>query len=108
MKAFAVNALDNVATALDEIRTGSAVTMLGDADVQLLTALDDIPKGHKIALRRIEKGADITKYGVRIGRATADILQGNWVHLHNMESVYDARSGHLDLITGAPTDIEYE
>ena len=76
--------------------------------IESVISTDKVPKGHKIAVRPIVKGEDITKYGVRIGRSTADICAGSWVHLHNMESVYDERSGHLDLMTGAPTDIEYE
>ena len=47
------------------------------------------------------------KYGIPIGKATADIIKGQWVHLHCMKSNYDERSAHLDVITGAPKDIEY-
>ena len=46
--------------------------------------------------------------GVVIGRATADIPAGSWVHLHVMRSVYDQRSSHLDVRTGAPKDTKYE
>lgn len=106
--AFAVNSADNVATALSAISPDDDVLLLGDSPRGGVTAVGGIPKGHKIALREIGPGGDIVKYGVRIGRATAAIREGEWVHLHNMESVYDERSGHLDLITGAPTDIEYE
>ena len=43
-----------------------------------------------------------------IGRATTDIPAGSWVHLHVMCSVYDQRSSHLDVRTGAPKDTKYE
>ena len=57
------------------------------------------------ALRMMaETGCD----GVVIGRATADIPAGSWVHLHVMCSNYDDRSSHLDVVTGAPKDIRYE
>lgn len=54
------------------------------------------------------KEIHIVKYGVVIGRATADIPAGSWVHLHVMRSVYDQRSSHLDVRTGAPKDTKYE
>ena len=65
-------------------------------------------QGHKLALRDIASGEKIIKYGVVIGRATADIPQGAWVHLHVMQSIYDERSSHLDINTGAPKDTKYE
>ena len=34
--------------------------------------------------------------------------QGAWVHLHVMRSLYDERSSHLDINTGAPKDTKYE
>ena len=93
MTAFQIDFSDNVATALEEIAPGT-VTLRGDAN--------------KIALRDIAEGEDIIKYGVRIGRAVKPISKGSWVHLHNIHSVYDERSSHLDAVTGAPKDTRYE
>ncbi len=45
--------------------------------------LDD---GHKYARRAIKTGENIIKYGNPIGRATADIPEGEWVHTHNMKT----------------------
>ena len=39
------------------------------------------PRGHKVALRPIAKGEEVIKYGFPIGRATQDIVEGEWVHL---------------------------
>ena len=50
---------------------------------------DNIPTGHKFALSDINKGEYIIKYGEIIGRATADIKKGEWVHSHNVESHLD-------------------
>ena len=47
------------------------------------------------------------KYGICIGLATEYIPAGVWVHLHRMKSRVDDRSSHLDIHTGAPTDITY-
>lgn len=106
--AFQIDLTDNVATALVPIAAGAEVTLLGDTTRETLPAATDIPVGHKIALRDIAGGEDIVKYGVVIGRATADIPAGSWVHLHVMRSIYDERSSHLDVVTGAPRDTRYE
>ena len=54
-----------------------------------LTGEEGVPAGHKIARRAIANGEEIIKYGHRIGRATADIRAGEWVHTHNMRSALD-------------------
>lgn len=106
-KAFQINRTDNVATALEQLQKGAAA-LIGECLVQAMTVTEEIPRGHKIALKEIKTGEDIIKYGVRIGKASREIKTGEWVHLHNMHSVYDERSGHLDVYTGAPKDMRYE
>ena len=105
--AFQIDLRDNVATALEALGAGP-VRLLGDAASAEIAAVGEVPVGHKIALRDIAAGEMIVKYGVVIGRATADIPAGSWVHLHVMCSNYDDRSSHLDVVTGAPKDIRYE
>ncbi len=105
--AFQIDLRDDVATALEELSPGP-VRLLGDASAPSVETSEKIPKGHKLALRDIAAGEDIRKYGVVIGRATADIPAGGWVHLHVMQSNYDERSSHLDAVTGAPKDTRYE
>ena len=51
-----------------------------------ITAMDDIPLGHKLALSDIEKGDTIIKYGHDIGRAVADIPKGRHAHVHNLKT----------------------
>ena len=63
---------------------------------------------YKRQLSDIPSGTRIIKYGVPIGAATEDISKGSWVHLHVMKSLYDERSSHLDVKTGAPMDTRYE
>lgn len=55
---------------------------------------DNIPKGHKEALRDIKKGEYIIKYGEVIGRATEDIKKGDWVHSHNLRSQLDEAASY--------------
>ena len=107
-RAFRINQDDNVATALTEIPKGKWCEVIGDGGCCEMEAVEDIPVGHKIALKDIKKDESILKYGVVIGRATADIVCGSWIHLHVMCSNYDERSSHLDAVTGAPRDIRYE
>lgn len=105
--AFQIDTRDNVATALTALLPGP-VCLLGDAQEPWAEAVTEVPVGHKIAVRDIKAEEDILKYGVVIGRATQDIEKGSWVHLHVMRSIYDERSSHLDLKTGAPKDTRYE
>ena len=46
----------------------------------------DVPIGHKVALADIKKGDTIWKYGQDIGKAVADIRQGEHVHVHNIKT----------------------
>lgn len=105
--AYQMDIHDNVATALTDIKAG-AVSLLGNVNGNAVLACENISKGHKIALRNIKSGDDIIKYNVVIGKATKDITCGSWVHLHCIKSLYDERSSHLDVYTGAPKDIAYE
>ena len=67
---------DNVAVAVRDVEPGESV---GGA-----VASERIPTFHKVALRRIDIGDDVCKYGEVIGIATAKIDAGAWVHTHNL------------------------
>ena len=82
MNVFQIHADDNVAVAVDAVAKGSSVTVGGAS----FTVCQDIPAGHKIAIKDIKKGEDVVKYGFPIGTAKMDILQGSWVHTHNVQS----------------------
>ena len=69
MKTVIINKKDNVGVCLD--------------------GNEKIPAGHKYALRDISCGEYVIKYGEIIGRATADISAGEWVHTHNVKSHLD-------------------
>jgi altronate dehydratase small subunit len=101
-RAFQIQPQDNVATLLDDANAGE-IEILG-AQPDKIRSLEKISRGHKIALRDISANEAVTKFGVRIGHATRPIARGAWVHLHNLASDLDDRSGTLDLHSGAPTD----
>jgi altronate hydrolase len=49
-----------------------------------ITLAQDIPAGHKLALRAHAAGEAVVKYGMPIGIASAPIAVGDWVHSHNL------------------------
>ncbi|MDD9909631.1 MAG: UxaA family hydrolase [Ahrensia sp.] len=51
-----------------------------------LTAHDDVPIGHKIALSDIEEGGTAIKYGEDIGKFVAAVKKGHHVHTHNLKT----------------------
>lgn len=75
-----INDSDNVAVALELVRKGEVL----DVSENRITVKDDIPQGHKIALKDFGKGENIIKYGFPIGHATTAISSGSWIHTHNM------------------------
>lgn len=77
-----INQNDNVAVALRPIAAGETL-QVGGATV---TTTEEIPQGHKFALRPIQAGEEVVKYGFRIGFAKEDIPTGSWVHVHNVKT----------------------
>jgi (2R)-sulfolactate sulfo-lyase subunit alpha len=51
-----------------------------------ITAKQDIPIGHKVALKDIKKGETVWKYGQDIGVAKAAIGKGEHAHVHNIKT----------------------
>lgn len=73
---------DNVVTCCAPIACGDTVTV----GTTVVTATQDIPIYHKMALCRINAGATVYKYGQPIGIASTQILPGQHVHVQNLES----------------------
>lgn len=67
---------DNVAVALDEVRTGVPVAGV--------IAAQRIPRGHKLALAPIAEGEPVRKFGQIIGFASEPIAPGAHIHTHNV------------------------
>jgi (2R)-sulfolactate sulfo-lyase subunit alpha len=49
-------------------------------------AQQDIPIGHKLAIRALKEGDTVIKYGVDIGRVVAPIKVGEHAHVHNIKT----------------------
>lgn len=83
------NKEDNVGVAITDIKAGEEVEGVFIDNMSQgikLMALNDIPLGHKIALKDIKKGETVIKYGRPIGSASKDIKLGEHVHIHNLKS----------------------
>jgi altronate hydrolase len=71
---------DDVGLLQEDVPRGVLIQVDGGA----IPALDDIPAGHKVAMRPIARGTAVHKYGEVIGVASADIAAGAHVHVHNL------------------------
>ena len=80
---------DMVAVALEPLKAGETMAY-GHGEI---TLLEDLPMGHKVALRDIREGEPVIKYGYPIGKALADIPAGAHVHTHNLKTLL---SGELE------------
>ncbi|ABB13806.1 MULTISPECIES: UxaA family hydrolase [Carboxydothermus] len=78
---------DNVATAVQNLSKNEEVLVDVNGKELRIKLIDNIPFGHKFALKEIEMGANVVKYGEVIGRATKSIKVGEHVHVHNIESL---------------------
>ncbi|MCC2257892.1 UxaA family hydrolase [Intestinimonas aquisgranensis] len=87
--ALHVNDKDNVATIFaNGIHSGDEVVIKDKkGSTETVQVLGNVPYGHKIATCDIPKGAQIIKYGEEIGVATRDIQKGEYVHVHNLDSM---------------------
>ena len=87
--ALKVTDLDNVATIFaNGITDGTEVEVRDKkGNVETVKVIGDVPYGHKIAVKDIKKGELIMKYGEEIGIATKDIVKGEYVHVHNLDSM---------------------
>ena len=80
---------DGVGVAVVEgIKAGQELTgwvMQQDREVTIV-ARNDIPIGHKVALKPLKQGDTVIKYGEDIGRMTADAAAGEHVHVQNLKT----------------------
>jgi (2R)-sulfolactate sulfo-lyase subunit alpha len=73
---------------VEGIKAGQELTgwvMEDDSTIQV-KALNDVPIGHKLALKDIGSGETVIKYGFDIGKAVAQIRKGEHAHVHNMKT----------------------
>lgn len=83
-----LNPIDNIAVALRSIGIGESIVVAGL--VEEITAINEIPYGHKVALVTIQENHEITKYGECMGISTEEILQGDHVHVRNVRGLNES------------------
>ena len=73
---------------VEGVRAGADLTgWIMDQDREItFTAASDIPIGHKLAIKAMQTGETVIKYGVDIGRVVADISVGEHAHVHNIKT----------------------
>jgi len=80
---------DSVAVVVVEnVKAGMQLTgLILDEDRTIeLPCTQDIPIGHKVALRDMGVGDTVIKYGVDIGKVVQPIRKGEHAHVHNIKT----------------------
>lgn len=88
-KAILIEEIDNVATLLNEVKKEEIVDVCNKKNEIMfqIIALENIPKGNKIALKAFSVNDLVIKYRSEIGRTTRNIEKGKLVHVHNVKSL---------------------
>jgi (2R)-sulfolactate sulfo-lyase subunit alpha len=80
---------DTVAVVVVEgVTAGTAMTgwVMDDDRTIALEARQDIPIGHKVALRDMAQGDTVLKYGIDMGKVVVPIRKGEHAHVHNIKT----------------------
>ena len=80
-----INPADNVAVAVTDVAAGEVCHI----DGRQITAASAIPAGHKMALRNLEKGMDVIKYGYPVGHLTGNVREGELIDHRNLKTNLD-------------------
>lgn len=83
------DAKDSVAVAVVEgIKAGTELTawIMDDDRTVNLEARQDIPIGHKVAMKDMAVGDTVYKYGVDIGKVVAPVRKGEHAHVQNIKT----------------------
>lgn len=73
---------------VEGVKAGQELTgWIMDQDREIkVRAENDIPIGHKLAIRGLAANDTVLKYGIDIGRAVAPIKVGEHAHVHNIKT----------------------
>ena len=80
---------DNVAVVVVEgLKAGTLArgVITHDDSTFEVEVLDDVPIGHKVALKDVSEGDTAIKYGEDIGKIVAPVKKGGHVHTHNLKT----------------------
>ena len=80
---------DTVAVVVVEgVTAGTPMTgwVMDDDRLIELQAQQDIPIGHKVALKDMSVGDTVVKYGIDMGKVVAPIRKGEHAHVQNVKT----------------------
>jgi (2R)-sulfolactate sulfo-lyase subunit alpha len=80
---------DNVGVVVvEDLKAGTDLFVVVTEDNSETRAVNnqDVPIGHKVALKDLAVGDTVIKYGQDIGRVVAPIRKGDHVHTHNLKT----------------------
>jgi len=80
---------DSVGVVVQEgVKAGQELSgWIMDQDKEIkVQAKNDIPIGHKLAIRELKANDTVIKYGVDIGRTVAALRVGEHAHVHNIKT----------------------
>ena len=100
-KYLKINPADNVVVAISALKAGEEISV----DNMVIRLTEDVPAGHKIALKDFAEGENVIKYGYPIGHARQALKQGCWVNENNIRTnlagllsyTYDPKTVELDI-----------
>lgn len=77
-----IHPADNVAVALKPLPAGTEIKL----EQGSIFLPEDIPQGHKFALRDLKEQEPVIKYGQPIGTIADSVSAGAWIHTHNLKT----------------------
>jgi len=83
------DAKDTVAVVVVEgVKAGMSLNgwIMDDDKMIAVDATQDIPIGHKVALKDMNPGDTVWKYGIDMGRVVAPIKAGGHAHVQNIKT----------------------
>jgi len=83
------DAKDTVAVVVvEDVKAGTELEgwIMDEDKSTSVQARQDIPIGHKVALKDMNLGDTVWKYGVDIGKVIAPIKSGEHAHVHNIKT----------------------
>lgn len=87
INALMMNEIDNVVTCVENVAAGETVYYRKGEKTCSVTAKEEIPYCHKIALVDFAEGDQVFKYGELLGKTTKPVLKGHWVSHENISSI---------------------
>ncbi|GAA4294097.1 UxaA family hydrolase [Aestuariibaculum suncheonense] len=101
-KIIKVNAPDNVAVALVDLKAGEVISFEGE-DIKVLS---DTKSKHKIALQKFEDGDRIIMYSVLVGSANGTIEKGDVLTTENVKHQSEKVSGRTETVQWTAPNVD--